>query len=181
MLSKHFLTLNICIATQFDQVLADFLTFYQNELKYAKLNGSKFEKDKYRLDDIYVKELCVLPYKQLSFVIEIILTISHGEAAVDRGFYINISALKTNISPECVIAKRLVKNHLLENNLKPHTIQITNATVRAFKGARLMQPISMMRTRKRYKQEKVQHITWELTRRLLQWWRTNTLNAWNLT
>ena len=59
---------------------------------------------------------------------------TNGETAVDRGFYINISALKT--SPECVIAKRLVKNHLLENNLKPHTIQITNATVRAFKGAR---------------------------------------------
>ena len=158
MLSKHFLTLNICIATQFDQVLADFLTFYQNELKYAKLNGSKFEKDKYRLDDIYVKELCVLPYKQLSFGIKIILTVSHGETAVDRGFYINISALKT--SPECVIAKRLVKNHLLENNLKAHTIQITNATVRAFKGARQSYATYLDdENKKRYKQEKVQHIT----------------------
>ena len=50
------MTLNICSVTKCDQVLADFSTFYQNELKHAKLNGSKFEKVKDRLDDFYVKE-----------------------------------------------------------------------------------------------------------------------------
>ena len=63
------------------------------------------------------------------------LTTSHGQVAVERGFNINNSAVKTNISPEGTIAKRLVKDHLLANNLKPHTIQITNAMVSAFKGA----------------------------------------------
>ena len=60
----------------------------------------------------------------------------HGQAAVERGFNINNSALKTSISREGVIAIRLVKDHLVANNLKPHTIQITNPMVRAFKGAR---------------------------------------------
>ena len=60
-LLKHFLTLNICSATQSDQVLADFSTFYQNELKHAKLNGSKFEKENNLLGDFHVKEVCVLP------------------------------------------------------------------------------------------------------------------------
>ena len=116
------MTLNICSATQCDQVLADFSTFYQNELKHAKLTGSKFEKVKDRLDDFYVKELCVLPYKELSFVIKIMLTMSLGQVAVERGFNINNSELKANISPEGITAKRLVKDHLLANNLKPHTI-----------------------------------------------------------
>ena len=57
-LFKHFMTLNICSGTQCDQVLPDLSTFYQNELKHARLNGSKFEKDKDRLDDFYVKESC---------------------------------------------------------------------------------------------------------------------------
>ena len=61
---------------------------------------------------------------------------SHVQAAVERGFNINNSALKTNISREGVKAKRLVKDHLLANNLKPHTIQITNPIVRALKLAR---------------------------------------------
>ena len=60
-LLKHFLILNICSATQSDQVLADFSTFYQNELKHAKLNGSKFEKENNLLGDFHVKEACVLP------------------------------------------------------------------------------------------------------------------------
>ena len=60
-LLKHFLTLNICSATQSDQVLADLSTFYQNELKHAKLNGSKFEKENNLLGDFHVKEACVLP------------------------------------------------------------------------------------------------------------------------
>ena len=60
-LLKHFLTLNICSAIQSDQVLADFSTFYQNELKHAKLNGSKFEKENNLLGDFHVKEACVLP------------------------------------------------------------------------------------------------------------------------
>ena len=60
MLLKHFMTLSICSATQCDQALADFSTFYQNELKHAKLNGSKFEKDKDRVD-VFMLTNCVLP------------------------------------------------------------------------------------------------------------------------
>ena len=142
------MTLDICGATQCDQVLADFSTFYQNELKHAKLNGSKFKKDKDHLDDFYIKELCVLPYKELSFVIKFILTMSHGQAATERGFSINSSAVKANISPEGFITKRLVKGHLLANNLKTHTTQITNPMVRAFKGAhQIYATILMMRTK----------------------------------
>ena len=51
--------------------------FHQNELQHAKLDCSKFEKGKDGLDAFHVKELQVLPYKELSFVIKIILTMSH--------------------------------------------------------------------------------------------------------
>ena len=63
------MTLNIFSATQCDKVLADFLAFYQNKLKHAKLNCGKFEKDKDRLDDFYVKESSVLPSKELFILI----------------------------------------------------------------------------------------------------------------
>ena len=106
------MVLSICSATQDDQAFVDFSVFYQNELKHAKLNGSKF-KDKNRLDDFYVKELCALLSKELSFVIKIILTMSHGQAALERGLKINDSALNINISLEGVIVKRLFKCHLL--------------------------------------------------------------------
>ena len=91
---------------------------------HAKLIRSKFEKNRNRLDKFYVKDFCVLRYKELSFVIKIILTMSHGQAAMEGGFNtslfnINNSTLKTNISPEGVIVKRLTNDHLLTSNLKP--------------------------------------------------------------
>ena len=75
---------------------ADFSRLYQNEFKHAQLNGSKFEKDKDHLDEFYVKKLSVLPYKELSFFIKIILTMSYEEAAMERGFNIDNYTLKTN-------------------------------------------------------------------------------------
>ena len=91
---------------------------------HAKLIRSKFKKNRNRLDKFYVKDFCVLRYKELSFVIKIILTMSHGQAAMEGGFNtslfnINNSTLKTNISPEGVIVKRLTNDHLLTSNLKP--------------------------------------------------------------
>ena len=82
---------------------------------------------------------------------------------MEKGFNINNSALKTNILPEGVIANRLVKDHLLESNLKPHTIQITNLMVRAFKGARQSYATYLEKKSKKKIQtkdeEKAKHIT----------------------
>ena len=57
-------------------------------------------------------------YSNVSFVIKLFLTLSHGQASVERGFSNNKSILKTNMSAETVISKRLA------NALKPHTIEI---------------------------------------------------------
>ena len=45
-LLKHFMNLTVSSATQYDQVLADFATFYQNELKCAELNSIRLKKIK---------------------------------------------------------------------------------------------------------------------------------------
>ena len=90
---------------------------------------------------------------------------SHGQAAVERGFNINNSALKTNISSEVVTTKRLVKDLLLANNLKPHTIQITNPMVRAFAGARQSYATYLDENKKKIQikdEEKAKHITSEI-------------------
>ena len=39
------------------------------------------------------------------------------------------------MSPETVIAKRLIKDHMLSNDLKPHNIDISKSMVKGFKSA----------------------------------------------
>ena len=66
---------------------------------------------------------------------KLLLTISHGQASVERGFSHNNAVLKTNMSPETVIAKRMIEDHMLSHDLKPYTIEISKPLVLAFKSA----------------------------------------------
>ena len=111
---------------------------------HAKLIRSKFEKNRNRLDKFYVKDFCVLRYKKLSFVIKIILTMSHGQAAVKGGFNtslinINNSTLKTNISPEGVNSEKTDERPLINKQLKTAHLRVCVI---------VMQHVLMMRRRK---------------------------------
>ena len=43
--------------------------------------------------------------ENLSYVVKKILTLSHGQASVDRGFSINKSLVKVNMKEETIVAK----------------------------------------------------------------------------
>ena len=62
-------------------------------------------------------------------MLRLLLTLSHGQAMIERGFSHNSVLLKTNMSPETAIAKRLNKDHMLSNN-KPHNIDILKSKVK---------------------------------------------------
>ena len=71
-------------------------------------------------------ELKVFKDKKVSFIVKLLLTMSHGQAAVERGFRHNKAILKTNMSPETAVSKKMIKDHMLSFKLKPHTIEFTN-------------------------------------------------------
>ena len=58
-------------------------------------------------------------------------------SAVERGFSQNISLIQVNMSPNTMICKRIIKNHVLANNLKPYTITIDSPIMKAFRSARV--------------------------------------------
>ena len=52
------------------------------------------------------------------------------------GSVLNANIMKTNMSPESLTAKRIIKGHMLANRLKPHIIEITKPIVQAFRSGR---------------------------------------------
>ena len=66
-------------------------------------------------------------------MLRLLLTLSHSRAAIERGFSHNSFLLKTN-SPETVIAKRLIKDHMLSNDLTPHNIDISKSMLKVSKS-----------------------------------------------
>ena len=55
---------------------------------------------------------------------------------MERGFNINIAILETNMLPETVVSKRIVRDHMIAKGLQSHTIKIDKPIMLAAKGAR---------------------------------------------
>ena len=75
-------------------------------------------------------------YKNLAFILKIVLTLSHGQAAVERGFSVNKALLDVNMQENSLIAHKLVRDHMSSNNPKPHCMEVPNPTIRAYTSAR---------------------------------------------
>ena len=68
----------------------------------------------------------------LSFILKIILIMSHGQASVERGFSLNDSMKQTNIAPETIISKRLIKDYILANKITLDKVDITRDMIKAY-------------------------------------------------
>ena len=120
-LLKQLIALNILTPQHCDKIMCQFTSFLDDDCKKLNEKFVEFDRNEHRLDDFYFKDVCVQKYDDLSYVIRIILTLSHGQASVERGFSQNVTVLETNMTPHTIIAKRIVRDHMISKNLKPHT------------------------------------------------------------
>ena len=72
----------------------------------------------------------------MSHVLKIVLTLSHGQASVERGFSQNKTILLNNMMTQSIVARRFIKDHLIANNLQPHTVNLSNKLIVSVKSAR---------------------------------------------
>ena len=88
-----------------------------------------FDKKDKRLDDFYFHELGIQKYKELVYIVKIILTLSHGQVAVERGFSVRrqneMSILNVNMSAESIVSKKIVRYHMISHSVKLHNFQIS--------------------------------------------------------
>ena len=87
------------------------------------------------MDNLYFKDINITKYPDLAPVINLVLTLSHGQASVERGFNVNKAIIINNISTDCIVGKHFVRDYMLTNNLKPDNLQITSNLKVAFKSA----------------------------------------------
>ena len=159
----NFMNLKILTPQQCDLVLSQFKDFMDIEIKAVKLESFKSTHPKNRLDDFYYQHACISNYKEMSFVVRLVLTLSHVQAAVERGFSINNTSVKTNMTPVSIISRRIIKDHLIANQLKPHTVHITASLIKSFRSARQAYMIELDNAKKEKEkteeEQKTMHIT----------------------
>ena len=95
-----------------------------------------FNKKEYRLDEFIFSAVKVQNYKNLTFILKIVLTLSHDQAAVEREFSVNKAILDVSMQENSLIARKLIRDHMSSNNLKPHCVEVPNPMIRAYTSAR---------------------------------------------
>ena len=95
--------------------MQQFLEFGGHDLKLLTDLFQSYKREETSLDKFYFEKTDIRRFKELALLLNVILTLGHGQAAVDRFFRINNSPSIVNISEKSLVCKKLVKDHLLSN------------------------------------------------------------------
>ena len=115
-LLQHLVSLQIVSCHKADKAVIQYGNV-RTDLQKAGIDLSKVS----HLDDFYFKELKIAKYPEFCLVVKIFRTLSHGQADVEWGFSLNNAVLQSNMKHDFVVSKRLIQDHLVSKNLKPHT------------------------------------------------------------
>ena len=88
------MNLNILSTKCCDEAMSEFKLFLNGNVMKFKENLMEFE----RLDELYFDTLGVSRFKKLASVVPLVLTLSHGQASVKRGFSQNNGLIQVNMS-----------------------------------------------------------------------------------
>ena len=57
---------------------------------------------------------------------KIILSLRHDQASVERSFSVNNAVINVTMSGDSIVAKKIIKDHMISNKLTFKSVQITN-------------------------------------------------------
>ena len=134
-----------------DKIMQQFLEFVGHDLKLLTDLFQSYKREETSLDEFYFEKTDIRSFKELASLLKVILTVSHGQAAAERGFSINNSLSIVNIFEKSLVCKKLVKDHLLSNQQEAHTVPITNQLIRSVATARQKYKESLEEERNRKK------------------------------
>ena len=120
-----------------DKIIQEFNKFYDEERTQSLSSFQGFSEKEHRLDSFYFDKFQVgEKYPHLSFVLRLIMTMSHGQSSVERNFSLKNNLEEDNQSEITVVARRICKDHMVSNKVKPHEVVVDKNMLLAVKSAR---------------------------------------------
>jgi hypothetical protein len=113
-------------SSQGDSAMAQYRKFLSEAQKYHQENFSSFRFGEERLDSFLSELLHThVEYEELWEIVKILLTLSHGQASVERGFSVNKEVLAPNIQETSLTAIRLIHSSMSSEKLQVSDMVIT--------------------------------------------------------
>ena len=133
-LVSHLVTIERIDAQCGDKVVAQYKSFLEENAEKFK----SFKRNETRLDEFFFTVCGVnKSHPELASVIEVVLTLSHGQAAVERNFSLGKSIVVDNISERTIKMKKVLKDHMYSNKLNPRSIVINKSMYASYKQSRV--------------------------------------------
>ena len=120
-----------------DDILALFKAFVIDMKQNRLADFLSFKMSKSRLDKFYWNHIKDPKYAKLWEAFQIIFTLSHGQAAVKRGFSINNELLVENMQEKSLVASRFVYAGVKSSDAHFSEISFTPRLKRSVRGARM--------------------------------------------
>ena len=103
-------------------------------LKFKEIGVFDLKKEK--LDKFLFHSPNLLLSPEIQSIIKLVLVLSHGQASAERGFNINKSVNKVNISQDSIVTRKLIIDHMQEKNLTPSKIELSPSLIKSIKASR---------------------------------------------
>ena len=93
-LLTHLIKLKILTSVQCDKITKQFTNFTDSQLKLYAEKFRCFDSSTKYLNEFYFNDIDLQSFKELSFLVKIILTLSYGQASVARSFSVDNTVIK---------------------------------------------------------------------------------------
>ena len=93
-LLTHLIKLQILTSVQCDKITKHFTNFTDSQLKLYAEKFCCFDSSTKYLNEFYFNDIDLQSFKELSFLVKIILTLSYAQASVARSFSVDNTVIK---------------------------------------------------------------------------------------
>ena len=125
--------LKIVSPTFAEKVLLQYCDMINNSNTTEEEKFAKFNSTGDRLDKFYFDTLTDL-HPELKKLIKLILTLSHGQASIERGFNVNKFIDHVNMEENSFISRKLIIDHMKQKGLQPDRIIIKRGYIKFLKA-----------------------------------------------
>ena len=125
-----------------------------------QIKFQEFDKSKTCLDDFKL-------FKNLVKVVKSVLTLSHGQVSIDREFSVNKFMFETNMKEELIVARKLIRDHMLAHSLSPESFVIIKPLITSCPNAHKKYKEHLESVKNAKEQEKVSKEMKSLWKRLI--------------
>ena len=151
-----------------DEAEKEYKKFLYTVVKENKAFFLEFDKSKDRLDEFFMRYLSdTVRFNNFMLIVKMVLTLSHEQADMERGFSLNDKLLVENMQEQSLISQRIVKDHMLSSGYKPHNIPISRDLIKSMDNSCSLYKIALKEKReqskKNEKNEKLNNLNEELS------------------